>query len=100
MAPTLMMVVVSGGNTGLSLCPTTNGPVSQFIQHLFQLSLGVISGVLEWTIDYHNQLRADKWTVDTLLPLHTTTSAHCLYLSAKYPIFNQHQLPSRRAQAH
>ena len=25
---------------------------------------------------------------------------HCLYLSAKYPIFNQHQLPSRRAQAH
>ena len=73
MAPTLMMVVVSG-NTGLSLCPTTNGPVSQFIQHLFQLSLGVISGVLEWTIDYHNQLRADKWTVDTLLPPHTTTA--------------------------
>ena len=67
------MVAVSG-NTGLSLCPTTNGPVSQFIQHLFQLSLGVISGVLEWTIDYHNQLRADKWTVDTLLPPHTTTA--------------------------
>ena len=73
MAPTLIMVVVNG-NTGLSLCPTTNGPVSQFIQHLFQLSLGVISGVLEWTIDYHNQLRADKWTVDTLLPPHTTTA--------------------------
>ena len=31
---------------------------------------------------------------------HTTNLWHCLYLSAKYPIFNQHQLPSRRAQAH
>ena len=63
-----MMVVVSG-NTDLSLGPATNGPVSQFIQHLFQLSRGVISGALEWTIDYHNQLRADKWTVATLLAL-------------------------------
>ena len=51
-----------------------HGQVSQLIQHLFQLSRGVISGVLEWTIDYYHQLRADKWTVDTLPALHTTTA--------------------------
>ena len=32
--------------------------------------------------------------------LNLDINTHCLYLSAKYPIFNQHQLPSRRAQAH
>ena len=76
---TLMMAAVSG-NTNLSLVPATNGPVSQFIQHLFQLSRGVISGVLEWTIDYYHQLRADKWTVATLLALHTTPATLCTAL--------------------
>ena len=91
-----MMVVVSG-NTDLSLGPATNGPVSQFIQHLFQLSRGVISGALEWTIDYHNQLRADKWTVDTLLALHTTTATtatsntlHCLVFNCRHVLCGGH----------
>ena len=57
-----------------------------------------VVGALWLLKDFSNvNFRCNILLTQTIL---TGFSPHCLYLSAKYLVFNQHQQSSRRAQAH